>query len=368
MSDVTTAPEQDAIAESLLGEPEEQSSVEQPVAEQPETELQEAPTEELQQTQEETADDWLPTEQEKVFPTEVLEKYAPRYGYTAEELQADPRLARLVQDKLNSDIYIRQQQQQFEQQEEPEVEAQEPTPQPQISREQYFANLDRMIQERTDPQFAKEIHAGFLKAFGVPDAEIAKMPATQAMQFVSVLSRGALNLMNTFFPDMMQAQLNQQLTQAFPGFGEMYERSSYAMAWDRVRNSNPSYQTLPAYGSREFSAKLREAATKIPGFDEMQFTDRQGNPLPMMENAMRKYGMLAQIASGQNVDPALLQKAAAAGAKNARRAQVTRQAGQLGSGQSKAASSTSGSSKFQTNADIFDDEAMEIYTREHGRL
>jgi hypothetical protein len=77
--------------------------------------------------------------------------------------------------------------------------------------------------------------------------------------------------------------------------------------------------------------------------------------------------MLAKIASGQNVDPAMLQKAAAAGAKNARRADIRRSAGNLGSGQSKAASGT-GSNKFQTNSDLFDDEAMAIYHKEHGRL
>jgi hypothetical protein len=43
-----------------------------------------------------------------VFPADVLAKFATRYGYTAEELQGDPRIARIVQEKLNSDIYIRQ--------------------------------------------------------------------------------------------------------------------------------------------------------------------------------------------------------------------------------------------------------------------
>ena len=110
------------------------------------------------------------------------------------------------------------------------------------------------------------------------------------------------------------------------------------------------------------------AAARIPGFDDMQFTDAKGQPLPKMENAMRKYSMLAQIASGQNVDPALLQKAAAAGARNARRADVKRSAGNLGSGQSKGAA-PSGSGKLgQSNQDLFDEETMDYYHQQHGRL
>jgi hypothetical protein len=149
----------------------------------------------------------------------------------------------------------------------------------------------------------------------------------------------------------------------------MYDRSSHAMAWDRVRNSDAAFAQLPAYGTKEFSSTLREAATRIPGFDEMQFTDRNGKALPPQQNAERKYAMLAKIASGQNVDPALLQRAAQAGARNSRRAEVRRSAGNLGSGQSKAGSgATKGSSKFQTNDDLFDDDTMELYQREHGRL
>jgi hypothetical protein len=181
------------------------------------------------------------------------------------------------------------------------------------------------------------------------------------------MSKYALNLFSTFFPDMLSQQLPQHISQAFPGFGDMYERSSYAMAWDQVRNSNPQFNALPAYGTKEFSKTLRDAAGRIPGFDEMQFTDAQGNPLPPQQNAMRKYSMLAQIASGQNVDPQLLQKAAAAGASNARRASVRRSAGNLGSGQSANATGRA-ESKFQSNQDIFDDATMALWQREHGRL
>jgi len=365
MADVTEAPTQDAIAESLLGEPQEQQVAEQPVAEQPEVQetTQEQPEQQIEQQPEEV-ENWLPTEQDKIFPDEVLSRYCQRYGLD-ENMLANPQLKQLVIDKINSDIYL-QQQQQEQQFAEPEP-VQEPTPepaQPQLTREQYFANLDQLVAQRTDPQVAKDFHTGFLRSFGVPEAEIAKVPPQQAMQFTQHMTKYALNMMTTFIPDLLQAQLAPQLSQAFPGFGEMYERSAYAMAWDRVRNSDPTYSDLPAYGTKQFSQSLRAAAAKIPGFEEMQFTDGQGKPLPPMENSMRKYGMLAQAIKGQ-VNPQLLQQAAGALNRNQRRAEVRRSAGNLGSGQSRNAQPAQASSQFQTNQDIFDDDTLE---RLHGRL
>ena len=367
MADITEAPTQDAIAESLL--PDQEQSVEQPETEQQvDTEIQEQPVEqEQQQTEsEQVAEDWLPSDQDKVFPDEVYARYGQRYNLSPEQA-ADPLVRQLLHDKINSDIFI--QQQQLEQQQVEQEPVEEPTlEQPMLSREQYFANLDQAIQQRTDPQVAKDFHAGFLRVFGVPEAEIAKTSPQQAMQFTGLMSKYALNLINTFVPDILQAQLQNQISQAYPGFGDMYERSSYAMSWDRVRNSNPSFAALPAYGTKEFSQKLREASERIPGFDEMQFTDAQGRPLPMQQNAERKYTMLAQIASGQNVDPQLLQRAAATQARNTRRADVRRSAANLGSGQSKAAAGAQTASKFQTNQDIFDEDTMELYQKQHGRL
>lgn len=364
-SDVTEAPTQDAIAESLLGpEEQQQTAVEQPETEQQQevVETQEQPLEQEQQEQvEETAEDWLPTEQDKVFPDEILQRYATRYGLD-EAWQANPQLKQLVIDKINSDIYLQQLQQQEQYEPEPEPQAEPTREQPQVSMEQHFQNLARVVQERTDPQVAKQFHNEFLSIWQRPEAE-------QPMALAQVTSKYMLNLVNTFLPDMLQAQLSNQLSQAFPGFGEMYDRSSHAMAWDRVRNSDPSFANLPAYGTKQFSSTLREAAARIPGFDEMQFTDQQGKPLPPQQNAERKYAMLAKIASGQNVNPALLQQAAAAGARNARRADVRRSAGNLGSGQSKAAGGgQQKSGRFQTNSDLFDEDTMELYQQEHGRL
>jgi hypothetical protein len=360
MSDVTEAPTQDAIAESLLGtEDQQQTAVEQPETEQPQeaVETQEQPLEQEQQPEQEAAEDWLPSEQDKVFPDEVLQRYCQRYGLD-ENILANPQLRQLVTDKINTDIYL-QQQQQFEQQPEPEP-VQEPTrTEPQLTREQYFQNLDRVIAERTDPEVAKSFHKDFLSVWQRPEAE-------QPMAFAQVASKYMLNLVQTFIPEMLKAHLGSQLDSAFPGFGKMYERSSHAMAWDSVRNSNPQFSNLPAYGTKEFSQKLLAAAERVPEVAEM-IDEAAGKPMNPQQTT-RWYTMLARIASGQNVNPELLRQAASTGAKNARRAEVRRSAGNLGSGQSNAASGGAKSSRFQTNEDLFDEDTMALYQQEHGRL
>lgn len=364
MSDVTEAPTQEAIADSLLGPEESEQPVEaQPEAEQQEAlETQEQPQAEEQQEQvEEVAEDWLPSDQDKVFPDAVYERYGQRYNLSPEQAQ-DPLVRQLLHDKINADIFIQQQREAEEQQQyEPEPQPEPTREEPQITREQYFQNLERAVQTRTDPAVAQQFHKEFLSIWQRPEAE-------QPMALAQVTSKYMLNLVQTFIPDLLQQQLSQQISQAFPGFSDMYERSSMAMAWDRVRNSDPAFTALPAYGTKEFSKTLRDASARIPGFDEMQFTDGQGKPLAPQQNAERKYAMLAKMASGQNVNPQLLQQAAAAGARNARRAEVRRSAGNLGSGQSRAATGATKSSKFETNDDLFDDATMAMYQKEHGRL
>ena len=107
----------------------EQSSPEQAVEE---TETVEAESVEGE-TEGEDAN-WLPTEQLKVFPQEVIAKYAKRFGYTPEEIAADPRLANALSKMINSDIHIEAQKKAEEEaaaqaEDEPEaVEAAEPTP------------------------------------------------------------------------------------------------------------------------------------------------------------------------------------------------------------------------------------------------
>jgi len=60
------------------------------------------------QTTEEDDPNWLPTDQQKVFPDDVIAKYAKRYGYTEEQIRENPGLRQLLHDKINSDIFLAQ--------------------------------------------------------------------------------------------------------------------------------------------------------------------------------------------------------------------------------------------------------------------
>jgi hypothetical protein len=80
-------------------------------AEQPETSAATETTEEVEtqpetateaQTEPEDDPNWLPDEQSKVFPDDVIAKYGKRYGYTAEQIQENPSLRQLLHDKINS--------------------------------------------------------------------------------------------------------------------------------------------------------------------------------------------------------------------------------------------------------------------------
>ena len=76
-----------------------------PSAEAESTETVEQPATETARAEEDDPN-WLPDEQQKVFPDDVIAKYGKRYGYTQEQIQANPSLRQLLHDKINSDIFI----------------------------------------------------------------------------------------------------------------------------------------------------------------------------------------------------------------------------------------------------------------------
>lgn len=361
--DITEQASQEEIADSLISDPEPQP---QEQTDTEDAEQEQIPEQEGEEQTEEAADDWLPTEQEKVFPDEVLAKYAIRYN--VDLAKADPQVRQLIIDKINSDIYLKSLQTQ--QQEEPEEEEFEPEPetvpeptqpQPPISREQYFQNLGQVIQQRTDPQVAKQFYDEFLQAWQLPEAQ-------QPMAFTQVMSKYALNLINTFADDLISAKLGQHLEQSYPQFGEMYQVSAAARTWDSVRNENQDAE-LPAYGTREYSTAARQIGAEIAGsaerFEAMVFTGRNGQPLSARENLAEKQRMIAErmIQGTQNPQippPAVMAQAVKTGEKIAQRRAAQQSAGNLGAGKSRAQIAP-------TNDDPFG-EGIEIYNQQHGRL
>jgi hypothetical protein len=365
MADVTEAIEQDQVAESLLGDSPTETTTDNATAgtEAEVQPLEESQAEPEQETQpEESAEDWLPTEQDRTFSDEALLRYAERYQKDAQWL-SDPLNRQLLTDKLNSDIYLRQQQEQ-----EPLEELESELPQQQLQEvkpptlDEHMANLGKWSEQYTDPKVAQMFADSFMKAFGVN--EPAK-PET-AIALARTMSTFGVNLVQTVLPQVLPMMLDNVM----PGFSGMYYQASRASSWDQVRNSTPQFAELPDYGSKAFVEICEQLANEYPALTEMGTALERANGGQLHGPAADKfYGTLAKLATKQQIDPQLLQQAAQAGARSARRGEVRRSAGNLGAGQSKGAvRNPSGSSKFQTNSDLFDDEAMSIYQREHGKM
>lgn len=369
MSDVTEAVAQDQIAESLLGPEPTQETAEQPQTgpEAVETEQIESQETEPQQ-QEETPEDWLPSEQDKVFPDDVYAKYAQRYQFT-EEQATDPLIRQLLHDKINSDIYLRQLQEQEQQQEfqveEPQQEPTQPQAQQPVTFEQHMQMLQAFADRNTDPRIAQQFAGEFMKAFGVNEAVKPEM----AQALTRTFSTFGLNLIQTALPQMLAPMLDSVL----PGLSGMYYSGNRAKSWDSVRNSSPDYANLPAYGSREFMELCARVDSEFPALTEMGLQMERANGGELHGPAAQKfYTTLAKVAAGLDkpkVDTEQLLNAARAGAATARRGQVRKDAGNLGAGQSKGLNNNRAvKSQFQTNQDIFDDDTMQIWQKEHGRI
>lgn len=365
-SDISTAVEQDAIADSLLGDsPEQAQAVEEPPTGTEATEQVEqveSQGKELEQTQMENTEDWLPSDQDKVFSDEVLLKYAARYQKD-EQWLSDPLNRQLLVDKLNSDIFLKQQQEQQEF-DVPEIES-EPTrlePQKTPTLQEHLAQLEQWATQNTDPQVAQAFADNFMKAFGVNEA--AKPEVAQAL--TRTMSTFGMNLIQTALPQMLVPMLESVL----PGIGGMYYQSARATSWDAIRNSSPQFADLPAYGTKDFVQLCQKLDKEYPALTEMGYALERANGGQLHGPAADKfYSTLAKLATKQAIDPTLLQKAAEAGARNARRAEVKRSAGNLGAGKSNGLQNRSAKpSQFQTNQDIFDSDTMALWNREHGKL
>jgi hypothetical protein len=303
---------------------------------------------------EESADDWLPSEQEKEFPQEVLAKYAKRYGYKPEEVQNDPRLQRALKDKLNADIYARQLQESVDQgptqDDEPETgdeTAAQLTPEQQ--KEKYQAFVGEIVGNLFDQKLVNQMGLDLLTSFGV-DASILNDPKASpeakaevkalvdnAPKVGSTLARYLVDGVNTALPRLLlspnpvngQVPIVGMLESVMPGISTMWERSMYEMQWTRAssargRDGQPLFKDLPRYGTPEFAKALEEAGAKIPNFDDIVFRDAKGNVLPLHEQAHRKYMLLARTLSGQQPNPVAARKAFDAGRRTQRTADQRR--------------------------------------------
>lgn len=343
-------------------ETEEQPATEETEPQGTESTEEEPAQEATEQTEEELADDWLPTEQEKEFPLAVLQKYAPRYGYTAEEIAADPRLQSMLKDKINSDIYIQQLRDEAENpdfQETTTEGTEETVPdaaaaaQPD-ARTEYYKRVDA-VAGKLDPKVTEELGRNLLSAFGV-NTDLPKMeamladpnldPAAKAEvqgaialvrnsgKIGSTLARSAVDLMLTSLPEFLPAVMESVAPGLLGHYQRWTEVNVASSAWGEVAHARngqgqPLYASLPQYGTKEFVALVRKAETQL-GLAQGALGDMSARGF-----TREAYTMVAQVASGQRPSARDVSRAVSVGRQQERTQQTRRAAGRaLGAGQS----------------------------------
>ena len=315
----------------------------------------EATEQDAEAAPEEEDPNWLPDEQSKVYPDEVIARYAKRYGYSSEQVASDPHLRQLLHDKINTDVYAAQLASQKEEAvEEPTLETKPEAPvalEPAKQREQYYANLQAFTKQVVDPAAAEALGKNVLAKLGVDIA--SEDPEVQgfvknAGSLGMTLAEGAIDLINTA-ATTSPALVRNWMEAAFPGITEMHASTQYMQAYDSVRNEfgedgQPKYGDMPDFGTKEFRTMLKTAAAKVPGFEQMVFTDpKSGRALPESQQARMRYQMLAQISSGEKPNPQVVAQAVNKGKEIARKeSQVKRQGQALGAGKSRAQTPASG--------------------------
>jgi len=327
---------------------------------------------------EETDDDWLlTTEQKKEFPDDQLQEYARRRGYNWEQIQGDKSLKRLLQDKLNSDILIAQQRQAEAdqdflggegEQQLPEEEAAEAEPaQPVDPRQKYYAHVDQLVQQY-DQSTIKEMGNGLLNAMGVQtddkfigdltrrlqDPNLPPQTRAEIQQHVALaqsapkigatLARYGTDLTLTLLrsPEILKQAIETVAPGMLGAFQEAQDMRSHAQAWSQIQNREDGqgrkvYGNLPRYGTPEFRDLMYKTERQLGmgegELGEMVFRDAQGRPLPADQNALRKYALVARVASGGKVTPQAVTQAVQAGRRQEATQQQRRAAGRaLGSG------------------------------------
>lgn len=310
------------------GQETEGETVEQE-AEQPEAQLSE-----------ETDDNWLPTEQEKEFPLATLQRYGPRYGYTAAEIAADPRLQNLVKDKINTDIYVQQLTQEDQQLEEQVVDSvAAEAPQTAADPAQaYQQEVDRIVSTVVSPQAMQQLGMEMLTAFGANPNQLKQIETAlqnraltpqqrqslqsqyqelktlvdNAPKVGQTLARGAVDLIKTVVPQL----LPQLIEQVYPGTEARFESQLAADAWNSVTqtkgtNGQALYPNLPAYRTTEFQSLMRKTEREL-GLPKDGLAQMFSN-LPKQEAYSRTYSLVAKVAAGQQVTPAVMAQAVETG-------------------------------------------------------
>lgn len=224
----------------------------------------------------ETTDDdpnWLPDEQLKEFPAEVVARYAKRFGYTPEEIAADHRLAKSLSKMINSDIYINQLKEQEGQEPEGEEEEGEPTAE-EAKPQEWEGIRDAFVEQVTDPKIAQATFTALNEA-------TKKAPQDGGVEFIKVLSKAAVNLMRDAIPALLYGAngqpgaLDRYLETRYEGLSGTVQQTSRSSAWNELVASDAKYSKLPQYDPRpnsDWHKAISRVAQIVPGFEKFNIT------------------------------------------------------------------------------------------------
>lgn len=257
-------------------------------------------------TTEEDDPNWLPSEQLKEFAPEVIAKYAKRYGYTPEEVAADPRLSKALKDKINSDIEIanrKKAEEEAQQEETKETPEREPTQEEvaklQTERETKLTEFVRQITDKsTAVKFTQRLAA----------ADSIKDPEQRAVAVTEALTMGMANV----FPDLVEAYLGgpggylekligNYINANLPGLSETTQQTVRAQTVDRIASSNPKFAALGIkFGTPEWDAAALKASKILPGMETV--------PLPFEQKVSMMFNLLTNAPGAVATATAAIEK------------------------------------------------------------
>lgn len=308
--------------------------------------------------------DWLPDEQAREFPREVINEFAQRrYPKLWERLKQNPNdedLLQVLKDKLNTDIGYKQLREQLESEaeEEPthdgeeETETEEKPADPAKQSEAYQQRVQDLVKTTFKPEAMDAIGQNIVEAvvagvFGIDqkalqdpnlsEDEKANMQrivansATVAKSLGPKLAHGMADAVISVLPHV----LGDAIEAIYPGTRQSFQTRMVSEAWDAVRNQKdgsgqPLYKNLPAFGARDgdFGKLIQKAeqqmGLKPGGLSQMVMKGNNGQPLSDGEQLRIKYEMVARIANGQRLTPAEAAKLIDKGKKQAADAQRAR--------------------------------------------
>lgn len=308
MGEISTAVEQDAIADSILSDDNIVGShVAETLADSP-AEFQEA-----KQIAEQGEDQASQQGEQQQVDDPPL---------TAEELEA-MSLAEQGQPEQVQEIPAGQQQQ---------VEQ----PQQQVPDFQSWRqNAYQYAQQLSTPETAAHFAFDFLSAFGVDQNTAAQFAQSgQGRMLADVMMAYAMSAINTLLPHYFQAPSGQEgrnvlqalVENQYEGLGDSHAAAMEAKAWDQARAGT----NLPAYGTPEFEAMMAKVNESYPNLAKVKFD----GATTKAERLLARAQLAKQIALGQRLSPEMARQAFRNGQLAARQSAARRSAGNLGQGMS----------------------------------